>query len=175
MVILADPTVEAAAKVAASTAITLASLANGDTIILTVRGVVLATFTAGATDTNTTAAAALAAIINNSVNAKIAGIIAATSAAAVLTIRALARGPVGNSYVYSSALTGSVGLTPASGNLGSGSGTVLCTQNFTFTFGNVGMAGGAGAPSVFYFLEGKEYIVGGALLNAMVTAGMPII
>lgn len=176
MVILADPLTQAAAQVAASLTATVGgSVSAGDTIGLTLRGASIGPYVVLTADTATTIAAALAALVNNSANTLIKGIIVASSSGAVLTLRTIAKGPVGNSYTVASTIVGVVTLTPASGNLASGSGAVKCLQSFTFTFGNVGMSGGAGASTTLYFLEGKEYLIGDPLLTAMVNAGMPIV
>ena len=116
-----------AGGVVATNAVTFSSIANNDTV--TLNGVVLTAKTAGTQTgnnqfsigtTDTLAAANLAALINSlTAPAKIAGVVNATSAAAVVTINAIEPGVIGNLYTLAISAHGSVtGANFASGTDG---------------------------------------------------------
>ena len=93
-------------------------------------------YTAGASDTVDTEAAGLADAINS--NSNVNQLVVATSSGAVVTIKAINGGPVGNSITFtvskSGGATETITASPTTGLLAGGTGAVIPTTDFPYTW-----------------------------------------
>lgn len=112
----------------------------------------------------------LADLINSSSTAADYGIFAEVGGhGSEATVTVNWEGPVGNfavlSYSVSGSATETVTLSPSNGALSGGSGPVICSSNFNYTYNG----------STFSLFIGQPYKLGDDVLSVMVSQGMPII
>ena len=122
-------------------------------------------YTVGGADALNDIAAGLAKLVNNSAPAQAVNL-RASVVGAVVTLAW--NGPVGNTGVLTSTLSGGASETVtlgAAGVFAGGSGPVFAANNFTYTWN-------AATQAYFY---GQPYILGSDVIKAMVAQSMPIV
>lgn len=135
------------------------------------------TYTCVGTDSATTVAAGLVALINGDATLQAAGI-SASNVAGAITI--LQQGAIGNSTVMTTAVSGggsaAITFTPSNGHLAGGlgvvggifsggTGPIVPSNNFQFERGG----------SILNFRYGEPQLIDYPLLSRMVSQGMPIV